>query len=745
MKKSFLLGAFLAAYANAFSGNYKSLTCEGTMPQQMQHLLGTEKLQEHESDVRNIMKSGRVLYGTPINKYIDSIATNLFKANPLEDNEKIHIYLYKSADVNAFICKDGTLFMNLAMIAQATSEAELALVLSHEFSHFVRKHDASVSKKELRKSKDAVDLALKKSKQSRENESDADNYGISNYYKKTNYSYEAVPGLFDLLQYGYLPFDEEPFKREFFETSDFKFPDEYYLTKLKPIVSREDYVDTLDTHPNLKKRREAADNLVKNWSDEGRSEFMLSEASFDRARLMARKEVINYQLMVHRFGEAFYNAYVMLADAPNDVDLKTFVTQALYGMAKYADEGELKDVLPNYKDAEGESGAAYYFFQKLKKKELAVLALRYAWQTQQLNADVEPITRDLMRLVRSYKLSISDFCDFPMGTSVKEAQQKVDAKFGAVKPENAEIKAENTAVKADAKASKNKRGRKINTKTTNAVSGMSSTTTTTTTTTTASSQKKRDSKYDNIRQKQARESFVLPDSSFTVLNYMLVDLKSDSTFLNLMASSEKSDELKEVKSALDHATDKKVAFEGGKVLLVTYYFTDSKKAAKKDRDLQDNLIKWGAENGIDFVCYEQQLKQNPNTKNYNLCSYVEYMQLQNLITSGKGMVGMRNPELDSLLKQANVMKWLDVRVVDRTSKNFKMHGVAAGIAIPSALPAVVGAGFIKRRAMGVSALFKDIFTGNVDNRLLEKFKGYNSQPRLHNYLYNFIKNVRKGE
>lgn len=744
MKKLFLLGGGLLLAVLGRSANYQPMSCEGKMPEHMVRLLGEEKLSDDERTVQSLFRSGRVLYGTPVNAYIDSIANILYKANPNSEHEKINIYLYKSPEANAFMCPDGTLFMNLGMVAQATSEAELALVLAHEIAHFDKKHGSSANKKDLKKAKSVAEYALKKTMRDREKELEADSYAITEFYKKTNYSYEAVPGLFDLLQYSYLPFDEEAFERSFVETADYKFPDEYFTSKLNPIVSREDYVDTLDTHPNLKKRRQNADDLVKNLSDEGRTEFLLTEAAFDRARFLARKESVYLLLKNHDFGEAFYNTYVMMADNKDDADLQTFAAQALYGVAKYKADGDITDVVPDYKKTEGESGAAYYFLRKLKKKEVAVLALRFAWKAQKVNPDLAPITKSLMAMVRNYSLSTSDFCDFAMGTSVADAQKKVDALLGTGKPvaENASkasgnVKpASNETKKPDAKqTSKRKSKRNIPTSTASSAE------------TAAAPEKRRDSKYDNIRQKQAREKYVLPDTSFTVLNYMLVDLKADTAFVNMLSSTAKSDEKKDVEDALDELTNNvnKKAFEGGKVLLVTLYYGDGKSLARKDRQMQDNLMKWGHKYGIDFVCYEQLLKNNPNTKNYNFYLSLKNLQYENIAGSDKEMVSLKNPVLDSLLKKEGITKMLDLRVVDMTKRRFKMHGVMAGVTVPYALPAVVAGGFIRQRGLAVSVALTDLETGDTDNKAVLKASKYNTQPRLHQFLYQFLSNVKKGE
>ncbi len=228
---------------------------------------------------------------------------------------------------------------------------------------------------------------------------------------------------------------------------------------------------------------------------------------------------------------------------------------------------------------------------------------------------------------------------------------------------------------------------------------------------------------------------------------MLVDMKADSAFVNMLSSTAKSDEKKDVEDALDELTNNvnKKAFEGGKVLLVTLYYGDGKSLASKDRQMQDNLIKWGHKYDIDFVCYEQLVKNNPNTKNYNFYILLKNLQYENIAGSDKGLVNLKNPVLDSLLKKEGITKMLDLRVADMTKRKFKMHGVMAGVAVPYALPAVVAGGFIRQRGLVASAALTDLDTGDTDNKAVLKASKYNTQPRLHQFLYQFLSNVKKGE
>ena len=735
---------------------YTGLQSMGTMPQGIQYLLKGHNLTDDETDLRSIFMSGKVIYGTPINAYLDSIANYLFSVNPKQEHKQIHVYLYKSPEVNAFMCKDGSMFVNIGLIAQASSEAEIALVLSHEFSHFDKGHYTKPNKKKLKDVTDAVDYVLKKSLQSRENEMEADSYGLQHFFKQTNYSYEAVAGMFDLLQYGYLPFDEIPFKRSFVETKNYHFPDDYYLTNIKPIKSREDYVDTFDTHPNLKKRRENAAEIISGLSDKGRTEFHLRESEFDKIRDMARKEAIYINLTNHDYGEAFYNSYVLLSENPDDKDVNEFAAIAMYGLEKYKKESEMKDVLPDYKEAEGESGAAYYFLKQLNRKEMSVLALRFIMKAHLMdptNDYMMALLKDVLSDVRSYGLESSSFCDFAMGTTLEEATRKVKAREAQIQSAKKEVAASSesakkkmVADKTDVKSGKHakRRGRAYAEPATPAVSEVADTSNVTET---KSSDVNRRSKYDKIKDQQKRGEMILPDSNFTTINYMLVDYKRDTAFYRLMEAAQKKEEAKAVDDLLNQASTTKVPFDGGNVLLITYYFSNTmKKAIRNDKRIQNVVIEAGKRQGINFISFERQVVDNPNTENYNVYSQVMGLQTETILAANEDMIQVQNKQLDSTLSKMGITKVLDLRMKQVTYSYFSYSmATICSVWVPIVFPVQLARCFIPRRLTSLSADFYDLKTRKTENKASLDSKGYNQKPRLEQFLYNYVNKIKKGK
>ena len=80
--------------------------------------------------------------------------------------------------------------------------------------------------------------------------------------------------------------------------------------------SQTEIIDTLSTHPNMEKRRAAAQLLVTGLSDAGRSAFVQPEASFKEIRDLARLECIHLWLVEHEYDKVLYNCQVLKKEMP---------------------------------------------------------------------------------------------------------------------------------------------------------------------------------------------------------------------------------------------------------------------------------------------------------------------------------------------------------------------------------------------------------------------------------------------
>lgn len=476
--------AALWGYAQAatdFTSNYQPLQSAGNVPADFQKYCGNH-IKKEDAVYKELFSSGLILYGTTLNRYVETVVDRLL-VNAPELKSRLRVYVLRSPEVNAMAYENGVVIVNTGLLAQLQNESELAFILAHEIVHIQQGHarlETEAAKKDLKKGgrDDLPSLYLSAQYRSREYETEADQLAFKQFFSQTQYSYEALDGVFDLLQYAYLPFDEIPFSRNFVENAYYQFPDSYFLSSVTPICARENYADTLNSHPNLLKRRAWIRSQVANVNNNGRQLFLQSEELFREVRNIARFECIHHWLTTHNYVDAFYNSYVLIHEFPQNIFLQRAIYTSLYGIALHKIDGEIDDVVPDYKKIEGEKQQVCHFLKKINRNELLLLALRFSYITHQQHPEdtfSKTIAHSIFRKMESRNILLYNrYSDFAM--NMAEQNMPVEEKSA----------------------------------TENAGSG----------------------KYERIRSKTSQRDKIYPTEKFTTENYMLVDLRQNPAFWN---------------------------------------------------------------------------------------------------------------------------------------------------------------------------------------------------------------------
>ena len=347
-------------------------------------LRNRDKVLAASFQINRMMASGRILYGDPISRMVERIADTLLKDYPALRKE-LRFYTLKSPDVNAFATGQGMVFVCTGLVAQVEDEAQLAFIISHEIVHYLRKHSLEEISRRKRDSDD-IDAEtqemrdfIKYHNRSREMESEADSLGLTMFYLGSPYAKDVTEGVFDVLQYGYLPFDEQVFDTAYFNTPYFQMPSDYFMDEVDPISARDDYNDSLSTHPNILKRRTATASVI--GGAKGGSRFVTtSQAEFERLQTLARFECVRQDIIYAEYVRGFYDCYLLQKLHPDNHYVELALCQNLYGLSKYKTYTNTSSVVGDYKDFEGEVQQCYYFFRRIKKDDLALVTARRLWQ-----------------------------------------------------------------------------------------------------------------------------------------------------------------------------------------------------------------------------------------------------------------------------------------------------------------------------------------------------------------------------
>mgnify|MGYP000390610305 CR=1 FL=1 len=421
MKKKILLPflfGFLIINSNTAQSidfeQFRSLRSAGTVPEDFTKL-SSEKFQEDRENIStgssserrdqetfllesnflmdDILHSGRVIFGDPVTNYLNELKDIIFEDNA-ETRESIRIYTLLSNEVNAFTSDNGIVLVSTGLLAQVENEAQIVFILCHEFNHYIKKHAINNYVENQRiergsgiyRSLGAGEVDLEKFRYSKELESEADDLGLY-LFKKTNYSIAEAQGVFDVLLYSYLPFDEVEFDTTFFDDESYNFPQQYFTDTVSTITAEEDYDDEESTHPNIKKRRDAMLIAAKKIKEEGRQTFIVGEEKFRYIQKLCRYQGCEIYLSDIEYEDAIYQAYLLLLEDSTNQYLKNVITQALYGLSMYHNADATPDWHRYYKKVEGNSQQVFYFMYKIPEYDLNILALKHAWESHLANPE----------------------------------------------------------------------------------------------------------------------------------------------------------------------------------------------------------------------------------------------------------------------------------------------------------------------------------------------------------------------
>jgi hypothetical protein len=379
-------------------------------------------LTETNYEIERIVKSGNTLINDEVTVYLNKLADIILKDNSALRNQ-LHIYALKSHVVNAYSYDKGYIFMDIGLIAQAETEAQLAFILCHEISHYTKRHHVNgyVKNKKMDRQnydRNSDDKIIEKCQYSKEKESEADLEGFK-LFEQTNYNFKQAEKAFDVLQYAHLPFELLEFKKTFFETDHLKFPSSYFLKEVSSIRNNSNEDDTKLTHPNTTKRKQAIAELIANRSNGGKVNYILSQETFEYIRDLSRLELCRLYLKNRDYPNALYAAYIMANKYPDNQYIAEVISKCLYsislygnGKINYSNDSHLENGFPDYKDIESYPQQLYHFMSKMPSNEWTMMSLNYVYRNHKKfpsNKKMASYSDSLFGLMGEISWGIRDF------------------------------------------------------------------------------------------------------------------------------------------------------------------------------------------------------------------------------------------------------------------------------------------------------------------------------------------------
>ncbi len=411
--------------------NYRTLKAKGEVPDVFQSNLG-EKYQKaikteykglNASDksvfvnasvinIHDMLMAGDVIFGDTITNYVNNIADKICG----DDNElrsKLSFYTTKSSYTNALATDQGIIFISTGLIGQLTNEAQLAFVLAHEIAHFEKGHSMEKYEEYLnqRRTGGAQSKILEFS---REKENEADERGAE-LYSKAGYKMAELNGTMDVLMYSYMPFDETPVAKDYFNNTYVAFGLDRW-GEVGAISAVDDFDDDHSTHPNISERRKNIDSIAKAVGGDGTTIYLNSEAQFNYIRTICRFEMLRSYIASEEFINAMYAAFLLEKEFPNSYYIKRSKARIWYGIASYDfSDGKEKGYQDN--DWEGEVSLMNNFVQSMTGIEKVVYAARLIEDVRLLYPESKEMMlmseRSARLLAKTEDFKVEDFSKEP--------------------------------------------------------------------------------------------------------------------------------------------------------------------------------------------------------------------------------------------------------------------------------------------------------------------------------------------
>lgn len=333
--------------------------------------------------IHQLFSSGKVLFNDSATAYLHLLADQILHLRP-ELRASLRFFVVRSPEVNAYATNNGLILVNLGLLAQIEEEAQLAFILCHEISHYIRQHPLDIYLNGAQES-----LSLKSSgipedeekafsaRYNQEKELEADRLGWELFLEA---GYDAYAGLraLDLVDKAGSAFEEIPFD-----------PD--WLNMTAVAAQKPDQPETLgdqdrltyglssSTHPHVSTRRQILEEFIQAQQPEPGALSYVDQVDFAALRLRSRYEVVRLQLLNRQYEQALYNCYCLESEHGEDPELDRIKAMSLYALATYANEGKFWDVHEDYLFVEGEPQRLNFLIEQLSPGELTAIALRQVW------------------------------------------------------------------------------------------------------------------------------------------------------------------------------------------------------------------------------------------------------------------------------------------------------------------------------------------------------------------------------
>ena len=344
-----------------FEMNYTPIEISGEIPPRFYHslkgktkidiVLEGEEVRSRKGDdfstktsftLREIFLSGSIYYNDPCTAYVREVTKKLEEQLPEKRN--VDVFVSRFVSPNAAIWQDGTLIINIGLLARLENEAQLAFVIAHEMAHYENSHPYL----QYARKQEAANIQKRA----------IDNLKANVAYTQAN-EIEADAFAFELLNdAGY---DNRVGRRAIeLMMSDAGEGGIEAVGALLDIRGT-DWCADIEARTYMGGERHEAHHFARAMLNQRRSKitqggelnegrFLVSEQDFERINTMAKFEVIENHYREADYVSALYEAIILDGTYPDNQYLQGKIAESLFQLYLYKKRGKMRPLLETHQE-----------------------------------------------------------------------------------------------------------------------------------------------------------------------------------------------------------------------------------------------------------------------------------------------------------------------------------------------------------------------------------------------------------
>ena len=323
-----------------------------------------------EYALREIFQNGNIYFNDPLTDYVRKVGDHILHNSDLKND--ITFFISRFNTPNATTWQDGTIIVNIGLLAKLENEAQLAFALAHEVSHYIQQHPYLQYGRFVKKKGEKVNPNqpfVQSLDRTLNYELEADSIAID-LMSKANYNYHESSKVLRIIKGDY---EKETVDfLSYFSSNKFEVTQDFLC---KPISYR-DYMESEEINQKTVlstdiRQRHLIQHLSRFELQSNLKLNILSEGLFDKVKAIAHFEMVEQSFRESNFLRSTYEALVLLNTYPNNKYLNIKVCENLYYLNSYNEMYIMNRVFFDQKKIEDDDYADFCcFINKMEQVDM---------------------------------------------------------------------------------------------------------------------------------------------------------------------------------------------------------------------------------------------------------------------------------------------------------------------------------------------------------------------------------------